>query len=221
MIVNLPREHPVFSIDVECVATGIQHTARSIGQIALVDEWSRLVLCVYVKQDIPVVSYITELTGLTKDTLDRTGIPLAQALALLRAHLPPNAILVGQNILKDVQWLQLAEGVDYFALVDISLLFRIWNPSRGDYTIFSQDHCAKVWIGVEERSHHNATEDAAISMNLFNAYRNVQWDLPRLFQMQMATLSAQRVPGFSSRFPVIDGCCMGNRKKCVCGAPFL
>ena len=32
----------------------------------------------------------------------------AEALALLRAHLPPNAILVGQSILKDVQWLQLA-----------------------------------------------------------------------------------------------------------------
>ena len=90
--------------------------------------------------------------------------------------MPPNAILVGQSILKDVQWLQLAEGVDYFSLIDLSALFRVWNQQRGEYTNFSQDHCAKVWIGVGERAHHNAIEDAAISMSLFNAYRMVQWE---------------------------------------------
>lgn len=125
---------------------------------------------------------------------------------MLRAHLPPSAILVGQNILKDVQWLQLAEGVDYFSLVDISGLFKIWNPTRGEYTSFSQDHCAKVWIGLEPRPHHSALEDAAISMSLFNAYRIVQWDPARLYHMQQATLNAPRLPGFSTRHPVIDNC---------------
>jgi RNA exonuclease 4 len=127
-------------------------------------------------------------------------------LALLRAHLPPSAILVGQNILKDVQWLQLAEGVDYFSLIDLSALFRVWNPMRGEYTSFSQDHCAKVWIGMGERAHHNAIEDAAISMSLFNAYRIAQWDPSRLYTLQMATLTAPRTPGFSALNPVIDGC---------------
>ena len=32
--------------------------------------------------------------------IDQHGLPLADALALLRAHVPPNAILVGQ-----VRWL--------------------------------------------------------------------------------------------------------------------
>ena len=107
----------------------------------------------------------------------------AEALALLRAHLPPNAILVGQSILKDVQWLQLAEGVDYYSLIDLSALFRVWNQQRGEYTNFSQDHCAKVWINVGERAHHNAIEDAAISMSLFNAYRMVQWEPNRYVRM--------------------------------------
>ena len=120
-----------------------------------------------------------------------------------------------------MQWLQLAEGVDYHSLIDLSALFRVWNPQRGEYTTFSQDHCAKVWIGVGERSHHNAIEDAAISIGLFNAYRMAQWDPARLFQLQMATLNAPRVPGFSSTHPTVDGCCMGNRKKCSCAAPFL
>jgi len=50
---------------------------------------------------------------------------------------------------------------------------------------------------------------------------SVQWDPARLYQLQMATLHAPRIPGFSSRYPEVDGCCMGNRKKCKCGAPFF
>lgn len=220
VIIQVPPGHPVYSIDVECVATGVSHNARSIAQVALVDEWSRPIFNVFIKQDVPVVSYINQLTGLTKEIIDEYGLPLAEALAHLRAHLSPNAILVGQSIQKDVQWLQLAEGVDYFSLIDISGLFRVWNPTRNEFTNFSQDHCAKVWMGIESRPQHNAVTDAAISMSLFNAYRTVQWDLPRLYQMQQATLAANRVPGFSSLHPVVDGCCMGNRKKCICGAPF-
>lgn len=220
VLINIPPGQPVFSIDVECVATGVQHTARSIAQVALVDEWCRPIFNVYIKQDVPVVSYITELTGLNKQLLDECGLPLAEAMAHLRAHLSPNAVLVGQSIQKDVQWLQLAEGIDYNSLIDLSGLFRVWNSSRGEYTNFSQDHCAKVWIGVENRASHNAMIDASISMSLFNAYRSVQWNPAQLFQLQQATLNAPRVPGFSATHPVVDGCCMGNRKKCSCGAPF-
>ena len=32
----------------------------------------------------------------------------------------------------------------------------------------------QVWIGMGDRPHHNAIEDAAISMSLFNSYRMVQ-----------------------------------------------
>ena len=78
ILINLPPGHPVYSIDVECVATGVQHNARSIAQVALVDEWSRPVFSVLIKQDMPVLSYITELTGLTKEILDSHGLPLGK-----------------------------------------------------------------------------------------------------------------------------------------------
>jgi hypothetical protein len=74
-IITIPPGHPVYSIDVECVATSVQHNARSIAQVALVDEWSRPVFSVYIKQDMPVTSYITELTGLTKEILEAHGLP--------------------------------------------------------------------------------------------------------------------------------------------------
>ena len=38
-----------FSIDVECVATGNEHNARDVAQIALVDQFERCLLNVYVK----------------------------------------------------------------------------------------------------------------------------------------------------------------------------
>ena len=80
LIINIPPGHPVFSIDVECVATAVQHNARSIAQVALVDEWSRPIFNVFIKQDLPVLSYINELTGLTAELLDKHGLPLGNIL---------------------------------------------------------------------------------------------------------------------------------------------
>jgi hypothetical protein len=50
---------------------------------------------------------------LTKELLDEQGVSLTDALRLLRQCLPKHAILVGQNIGKDVAWLQLREGSDF------------------------------------------------------------------------------------------------------------
>lgn len=76
--INIPPNHQVFSIDVECVATGVQHNSRSVAQVALVDEWCRPVFNAFIKQDKPVVSYLTPLTGLTQETLDKYGMPLGK-----------------------------------------------------------------------------------------------------------------------------------------------
>jgi len=54
VIVQLPPGHPVYSIDVECVATGTQHNARAVAQVALVDEWQRPVFNVLIKQVRPI-----------------------------------------------------------------------------------------------------------------------------------------------------------------------
>jgi RNA exonuclease 4 len=221
IIINIQPGCPVFSIDVECVATAAEHNARSVAQIAVVDEWGRPVLNVLIKQEQPVASYITELTGLTEELINTHGVPLSEALAMVRSSIPNNAIIIGTNVLKDIQWMQLSEGVDYSSMIDLTALFRVWNPTRGEFTAFSQDHCAKVWLGIGDRPNHNAMEDAIIAMSLFNMYRTIQWDPMRLYHLQMTTLAAPRTPGFSSRNPVIDGCCMGNRKQCSCGAPFL
>lgn len=78
MLVDIPHGNPIYSIDVECVATGIQHNARSVAQVALVDEWSRPVFNVLIQQEKPVLSYLTPLTGLNKESIDHYGLPLGQ-----------------------------------------------------------------------------------------------------------------------------------------------
>lgn len=82
IIINIPQGQPVYSIDVECVASGISHNARSVAQVAMVDEWNRPIFNAYIKQELPVFSYITELTGLTKEILETSGQPLGKFSSL-------------------------------------------------------------------------------------------------------------------------------------------
>lgn len=211
-----------FSIDVECVAVGYQHNARAVGQISLVDELERVLLNIYVKPDQPVVSYLTPLTGLTHETLHQYGVSLKCALDTLRHYLPSSAVLVGQNIGKDVAWLDLEEGIDFESMVDLAGLYKVWNARFGSFTIFSLEHLANVILGLSLNGcPHNAVDDAMKSIRLFNYYRqyrnnSVIWEKKRLELME-----TQKPLSFSKRHPRFEGVCMGNRRLCTCGAPFL
>lgn len=66
----------------------MSHNARSVAQVALVDEWGRPVFNVFVKQDLPVSSYITELTGLSKETLEQYGMPMGESPLLCALPYP-------------------------------------------------------------------------------------------------------------------------------------
>ena len=104
-------------------------------------------------QPVPeIVSYLTPLTGLTKEKLDN-GVTLEAALIDLRSALPKNAVLVGTNIRADVQWLGLKEGVDFASMIDLSGLFRVWNEQYKSWSQFAQDHVAKRLLGVDVAGH--------------------------------------------------------------------
>jgi RNA exonuclease 4 len=100
----------------------------------MVDCYGRMVLNLLVKPVKAVVSYLTPLTGLTAESLDKFGQPEQDAIANLKRCLPPTAILVGMNIRKDIEWLGLVEGVDFAACIDLSDLFRVWNEERRSFT---------------------------------------------------------------------------------------
>ncbi|CAK0783798.1 hypothetical protein CVIRNUC_006998 [Coccomyxa viridis] len=212
----------VFSIDVECVATGLDHNARDVAQISLVDYNETVMLNLYVTPVKPVVSYLEPLTGLNQSLIQSQGRPLPSAIAALKQALPPTAILVGQSIGKDVDWLGLVEGQDFEGLVDLTGIYRIWNPRYKSYSVFSQDHLAKVLLGWDTAgSPHDAVGDAVKSVRLFREFQNFQSDEAAWSSAQEKLLAVPPEPSFAKRNPEFEGVCMGNRKACKCGAPFL
>lgn len=120
-----PPPATYYSIDVEAVATDVMHNSRSVAQISLVDEHSNVLLNLYVKPDLPIVSYLTPLNGITPELLNAHGMPLQQALQILRTTLPAHAVLVGQNIGQDVAWLGLKEGTDFTGMMDLAGMYMV------------------------------------------------------------------------------------------------
>ena len=148
-----------------------------------------------VKPSGHVENYLEPLTGLNKALIDQHGMPLEQvtppptdstrfllicnltlsptldllfqAMTILRQHLPKNAVLVGQNIKKDVEWLELQEGVDFGAMLDLSALFRVWNAKYSSFTYFGLDHASTCCLGqANDGAAHNAVTDAVKSMQV-------------------------------------------------------
>eukprot|EP01052_Picozoa_sp_SAG31_P025540 SAG31_NODE_2243_length_6102_cov_5.923205_2_plen_146_part_00 len=144
-------------------------------------------------------------------------------MAELRAKLPANAVLVGQNILKDVQWLGLRHGTDFAQLVDLAGLLRCWNPRHGSFSYFGLDHYATVWLGDgrADGQAHDAADDAVKSCKLFNAYRATRADPVALAKVEKRVIETPPAPSFAKLNPSWEGCCMGNKKTCTCGAPFF
>lgn len=209
-----------FALDVECVATGAQHNARAVGQIAIVDQFERVLLNLFIKPKEKVFSYMTGLTGLTEEVLSK-GIEMEQALAIIRQVLPKHAILVGHTVLQDVQWLGLEEGKDFAGLQDLSGLWRVFNPKYNSFTYFSLHHESKCLLGIEQQAPHNAVTDAIISIKLFMLYKMVEKDPEKLQASHKLLLSTPTDASFAKLNPVYDGVCMGQRKACTCGAPFF
>ena len=99
------------SIDVECVATGRCHDARSVALVAIVDQDERVLLMKKVKPSETIVSFLTPLTGLREGDLE-DGEQLSSVLEEVKRLLGPDVVLVGQGVKNDVNWLNLREGED-------------------------------------------------------------------------------------------------------------
>ena len=135
-----------FGIDVECVATGIRHDARSVALVAVVDKYERQIFKKKVKVHKHIVSYLTPLTGLHPGDLDN-GEDLADVIRDVKAILSSDAVIIGQRIQSDIKWLELKEGIDFKFGVDLGQFFKTYNPRSGSYTYFSLRHEATTLLG--------------------------------------------------------------------------
>jgi len=214
------KEKPYFGIDVECIATGTKHNARAVGHIAIVDQWCRTVLNMYVKPKEKVISYLPALTGLSEELLSK-GVSLDAAIKMIKSTLPSDSTLVGQNVLKDVEWLGLKEGEDFAGMMDLAGLWRVLHPKYKTYSYFSLHHKVKCLLNVKVPESHNACTDAILSVQLYNLYKQLQYYPALMARAHQLLLDTPVDDSFAKQNPVYEGVCMGQKKTCKCGAPFF
>ena len=156
---DMPEKY--FSIDVECVATGIRHDARSVAFVAVVDKDERQIFKNKVKVHKHIVSYLTPLTGLHPGDLD-IGEDLADVIGDVKAILSSDSVIVGQGVNSDIKWLELKEGIDFKFAVDLGQFFKTYNPRFGNYSYFSLRHEATTLLG--KSSVNSTSVDIALIM---------------------------------------------------------
>lgn len=232
---------PFYSIDVECIATGVGYANRFRYpcRVALVEGENNILLDMVVRpKDVnAVVSYLTPLTGMTKDDCIIRGRSLEEVIQRVKELLPSNAILIGQAINHDITWLNLQKGKDFKDSFDISVMFRQALPDKRSiniikndsakkglddseiealltpipiyYRIFSLRHTCIHLLNVDiQDGIHNPVKDAKYSLILFNKYHRAA---PSLLRAVRDTLNrAPLTPSFSSLNPVVDGVCMSK-----------
>ena len=160
---KLSLKGPVFSLDVECVAIGKTHCKkdRYPSKFALVDEAGRSVCTCLIKPAKPVVSYLTPITGLRVSNFSEMDPDLPSAIELLKQHLPKEAILVGQNIDHDIEWMHLTEGKDFQNSIDLAEVFKGWNSKYNHISYHSLLHEAQHVLKIstiDASKEHDPTE---------------------------------------------------------------
>ena len=105
---------------------------RYPGRVAMVDTDGNVVADILIRppQDGKgVISYLTPLTGLTEELcLGPDAKSLEEAVKVIKDLLPKDAVLVGQSIDHDVEWLGLTPGKDFSFMADITEIFRQRTP---------------------------------------------------------------------------------------------
>ena len=207
----------VYSIDVECVASGRGHKDRVVGRVAMVDSECKLVYDAIVNPalgGVGICSYLEKLTGLSKELCEERGVTFHEALRGLREKLPKNAILVGQGIGHDLEWLQLREGEDYAASFDIADIFKLRLKDKEGvphprYRLFSLRHTVMSTMGVDmQSSSHDPEVDASYSVKLFMKYAGCPE--AHLRAVRDGITRSPATPSFAQRWCVLDGVALGS-----------
>lgn len=212
-------EGPYLSLVVECVATGTKHTDRAVAHVALVDEDHAVKLNVYVKPKEEIVSYLKVITQLDKEPLDKYGLEPEEAMKIIKECIPPNAVLVGHNIGRHITRLGLKKGVNYRDSLDLADCWRVWNQNFSDYTKFSLNHESSVLLKLRSSGH--VPNDAILQMRILQLYLKERDNPEQLHTRRRELMSTPVEKAIHKRFPIIDGVCVGLRKNCKCGAPFI
>ena len=211
---------PLIAVDVECVATGVRHDARSVCSVALVGEDERVILHKKVKPSERIVSYLTAITGVRAGDLDDAE-SLESVLAEVHGLLGPDVSIVGHAVQNDINWLKLKKGTHYRDVKDISEVFAAWHPRYGNLWHFSLQHEANTLLSAGMMSGvHDPVKDALCALRLYKKYCV---ESPHLLEgAKQKLMNSRPAPSISKQYNYrYEGVCMAAYypAKCFCGAP--
>lgn len=213
----------IFSIDVECVAVGTTHerSSRAPCEVALVDCYGTVLLQTYILPSKPVISFLTPFTGLRKGDLARkAAVPLPVAVRRLKKRLPSNAVLVGQNILSDIAWMELKHGIDYDSHVDLATIYQ-----EIDGRVWPLQHLAEVLLHKRRVSRsHNPVWDARVSVELYYTAASASEHEFAGMRKKLMTYRGLPQPSLAKQCGYkLDGVCLSgaSRQRCSCGKPVM
>ena len=204
-----------YSIDVECVAIGWGDRDRGVARVALVGPDEEVLFDKFVRPDKTVTSYLTPLTGITAKDLDDAD-SLDVVRGELKQVLPKDAIVVGQSIQHDIDWISLVKGEDFADAYDISSLFATMvsdKNGRSRVIRFSLRHEVLHLRGFEgagtdiQAGAHSPVTDALFSLRLYHTFVNK--GAADMAVARQSLLTAPRTQPFWRTTPYLDGVAMG------------
>ena len=113
------------------------------------------------------------------------------------------------------------------SLVDLTGVFRVWNPRFKSWSVFSQDHLARVLLDWgPDATGHNAVLDAVKSVRLFNLYSQLQaspeeWQAAQARARLRAATSWLIIARGDTRRNIMQLCQDLHSLHCICSLLFL
>ena len=77
------------------------------------------------------------------------------------------------------------------ALLDLAGIYRTWNKIYSNWSVFGQDHVARVLLNYPEAQTHDAVGDALKSIRLYNLSKQLQQD-PAIWQQAQVKLELKQ-----------------------------
>eukprot|EP00439_Symbiodinium_sp_Y106_P010214 s3370_g1.t1 len=153
-----PDAKHLVALDCEMVMTS---SGLSLARVSLVGDENQLLYDSFVQPDEPITDYLTQFSGITKETLDGVKVKLCDVQKRLQELLSQHSILVGHSLESDLKALQLFHE----RVIDTVLLYphpRGW-PCRQSLAGL----CSAVLKRKLQRERgHDSIQDAKVALEL-------------------------------------------------------
>ncbi|CAJ1942889.1 unnamed protein product [Sphenostylis stenocarpa] len=166
LIVNLKNKSKVMKstsmVALDCEMVLCEDGTDAVVKVCAVDHNLEVKLDEFVKPDVKIVDYRTEITGITSQDLEGVTCSLADVQKSMKKLLSNGTILVGHSLHNDLRVLKL----DYVRVIDTSYIFQSLDGSNRRPSLNSL--CQAV-LGCEVREKgatHICLDDARAAMNL-------------------------------------------------------